>query len=135
MTEPMSRRLLNLPTVLVSLALLCVLAVVFVGIRRIFAPAVQDAHTRFMFVQLDQSYESHLAQGNNPAASGQAFLALIPRWKIDWNSCSFRAGSIYDAWGTAVQVQAGQGGIRLQSAGPDRRFDTPDDIAADMGGR
>jgi hypothetical protein len=79
---------------------------------------------------VDHSYRDYLAKGNTAAASPLELLALIPRWNIDWNSCEFRDGVILDSWGTPAEVGVDPATIHLRSAGPDRRFNTADDIAA-----
>jgi len=64
--------------------------------------------------------------------SDREFLALVPGWRIDWNSCKYRDGTIIDAWGTPAQVRVDPAKILLRSAGPDRRFDTGDDLRVDV---
>jgi len=85
-------------------------------------------HTDFLFTQLHQSYGQHVASGNPAVRSEREFFALMPRWGIDWNSCEFRDGTIFDGWGTAVEIRVGPAAVELRSAGPDRSFNTPDDI-------
>jgi hypothetical protein len=89
----------------------------------------QTTLTRFLFSQLTQNYGAHLASGHEAAASADAFLELVPHWSIDWNSCSYRNGSIYDSWEQKVEILIDSGEIHLRSAGPDLVVNTADDIS------
>ena len=104
-------------------------AAAWMFLRLVVDPQIREVHTQFLFGQLDQSYRYSLEQGNNPAASRATFLALLPQWGIDWNSCEFRDGTIFDGWGTAVELRVDAAAVYLRSAGRDRGFNTPDDIS------
>jgi hypothetical protein len=101
--------------------------------RQLAGPTIRRTHTEFLFTQFDQAYADFLRARNAPAGSQAAFYGLVSTWQIDWNSCEFRDGQVVDSWGTPVQTQAEPSTIRLRSAGPDRRFNTPDDIEKELG--
>ncbi|MFA6564242.1 MAG: hypothetical protein WCV00_20235 [Verrucomicrobiia bacterium] len=105
-------------------------AAILVGIffKQRVEPTVLRTHTTFLLAQLNHSYCDSFASGHVPVESEKAFLDLIPQWSIDWNSCQFRNGIIFDSWSTAMKIHVDAASIYLRSAGPDRCFNTPDDI-------
>lgn len=106
---------------------------VWLSARHLIGPKIRDTHTSFLFAQMDDSYVRFLRAGNKPVASEQSFRQLVSTWAIDWNSCKLRDEIIFDSWGTPIQIRTESPMIHLRSAGPDRRFDTPDDIAREIG--
>src|SRR5687768_9226559 len=125
---PMTRRK---RIILLALLLLAGAAAGWMVLRQV-ERTILATHTRFLFDQLHQSYGHHVARGNPAVRSEREFLALIPGWGIDWNSCEFRDGTIFDGWGTAVEIRVDPAAVELRSAGPDRSFNTPDDIGVSI---
>jgi hypothetical protein len=114
--------------ILLALLLLACAAAGWMVLQQVVRPTILDTHTRFLFDQLHQSYGHHVAAGNPAVRSEREFVALIPRWGIDWNSSEFRDGTILDGWATAVEIRVDPAAVELRSAGPDRSFNTSDDI-------
>jgi hypothetical protein len=107
------------------------LALLFAGflmMRAFLSPAILYSHTLFAFSQLDDAYRDSIESGHPRATSRQEFINLVPQWTIDWNSCRFRDQTIFDSWGTPTEVRSNSSTIELRSAGPDRAFETRDDI-------
>src|SRR5687767_6858302 len=73
--------------------------------RQRVGPYIRSTHTDFLFTQFEHSYADYLRAGNTPVASERSFRELIPIWAIDWNSCEFRDGMVFDAWGTEIQIR------------------------------
>src|SRR5688572_17860892 len=108
---------------------LCVGAVAaWLIVRHRLDPQIRRTHTEFLFVQFEHSYADSLRKGSPPAASEPSFRALIPTWTTDWNTTEFRGGAVIDSWGRPVQIRTDSTTIHLRSAGPDRQFNTSDDI-------
>jgi hypothetical protein len=115
----------------IGLALLVValLAAAFLVGRAIAGPSILRAHTGFLFQQLGQFYERAISSGEERAQSSQEFIDRIPLWPIDWNSCEFRDGTVYDGWGTPVEIGVDSSSIHLRSAGMDRLLNSSDDLS------
>lgn len=86
-------------------------------------------HTAFLFGQLEDAYRASIRSGQAPAADQQEFLKRIPQGTIDWNSCRLQDQVLYDSWNTPVEIRVNPSQMQLRSAGPDRSFDTGDDIS------
>jgi hypothetical protein len=108
------------------------LVAAFLIIRVKISPTIFHTHTSFLFSQLEGAYRSSLASGQSRALSSQEFLNRIPQWGIDWNSCRLQSGVIYDSWNTPIEIRMEGASIVLRSGGPDRRFNTVDDISSQI---
>ena len=104
----------------------------FLGLGLLFRPAIRNAHTRFLLSQLGMFYGDSVASGQQPATTSKEFIDRIPQWNIDWNSCRFHDHTIYDSWGTPVEIRFAPSQIEFRSAGPDRQTDTPDDVVGQI---
>jgi len=113
---------------IILLVVACVLATLWVVAGIVVGPTVKRVHTEFLFGQFDVEYSNY-----RPVASERAFRDLIPQWNIDWNSCEFRDGEVLDSWDTPVRIRIDSTVVSLRSAGPDRLFDTSDDITRELG--
>jgi hypothetical protein len=111
-----------------ALLLMGLLAAAFLVAREIAGPSIRRAHTGFLFQQLGEFYGRAVTSGEERATSSQEFIDRIPQWPIDWNSCDFRDGTVYDGWGMRVEIGVDSSGIHLRSAGMDRRLNTSDDL-------
>jgi hypothetical protein len=100
----------------------------FFALRTFLSPIILQTHTQFLFLQLEQAYRDSVTSGQPLATTNEQFIERIPQWTIDWNSCRFRDHAIFDSWGTAAKIRLGPSQIELRSAGPDRIFNTWDDI-------
>jgi hypothetical protein len=109
------------------------LVVSWLAARQLAGPTIRRTHTESLFNQFDQAYADVIRAGNEPIASEASLRELIPTWRIDWNSCEFRDGMVFDPWGTAIQIRIDSPTVHLRSAGPDRQFGTPDDVAREIG--
>jgi hypothetical protein len=112
-----------------AVLLMALLAAAFLVGRAIAGPSIRRAHTGFLFQLLGKFYGRAVTSGDERAKSSQEFIDRIPRWPIDWNSCDFRDGTVYDGWGTPVEIGVDSSSIHLRSAGMDRLLRTSDDLS------
>lgn len=121
-----SRRLL--------LFMLCLVLFIggFWGIRLYLDSSIRVGHTSFLLQQLEGNYLSSVASGQPRARSAQMFIDGIAHESMDWNSCRFHEGVLYDSWNVPLKVSVESVAIHLRSAGPDKKFGTADDIAVEM---
>ena len=115
----------------IGLALLfaALLVAAFLTLQQRFSTEIRLAHTSFLFSQLEFAFKKSAATGPERVTSIPEFLDRIPHDSIDWNSCAVRDRTLYDAWNTPTEIRMDASSIHLRSAGPDRSFDTPADIA------
>lgn len=111
----------------ILLAAVLLLAAIL-GLELLLRPAILHTHTAFLFLQFDMAYSDSVTSGQQPATTSNEFMARVPQWNTDWNSCRFHDHAIYDSWGTPAEIRFTPSQIELRSAGPDRQIGTPDDI-------
>ena len=95
-------------------------------------PITRHVHTGALLNQLEAAYRQSLNNGAPPATSAEAFVALTDGWNIDWNSCRRQDGALIDGWGNKVQITFQPESVDLRAAGPDREYQTPDDLTVSI---
>lgn len=107
------------------LTLLACLALIFFAYYPRVRTAIATTHTKFLMTQV----RDIMPEGRGMKTQAD-LVTFISSKRIDWNSCRLDGGEILDAWGVSMRVmfRGSAPSITLISAGPDRRFDTSDDL-------
>jgi len=86
------------------------------------------AHTTFAFDQVKKENEKK----PKTFKKIEELAKVLRELNIDWNSCQLTESTIWDSWGTeCVLKHFGEQQI-LISAGPDKVFETSDDIKTEI---
>jgi hypothetical protein len=86
------------------------------------------AQTRADFRQLAETYQRALTLKDSAPLSPSIFMFTTPLEHYRWQGFTVEGSELRDPWQTAIRIDRLPAGIDLVSAGPDRTFDTPDDI-------
>ena len=99
------------------------LAITFVLLRWA-RTEVRKTHTIFLFRQIATAVNT-----NSDIRQPSDLQRFLRAKNINWNSCSMDDHSIYDGWGSAIEVSfPDRSQLILTSAGIDQRLGTEDDI-------
>ncbi len=86
--------------------------------------AAREAHTRFLFTQIEMVWLNADAITN-----ANELMGLLQSAPLDWNSCRLEDGVLYDGWGQPILTRLSNvTNLTLRSRGRDRQFETDDDI-------